>query len=512
MKKVALFLVVLLLASMAFACTPRTVQRFTVEGGRAAFAQLPDATMPGEVARTIGLPAGAEFVSDWGDMGLLVSRTFDEEGVVTRYGVWRDDEYVLPCDYRRIELVGDFYLTRYALLDARRVEVHDREGTLLVGTEDASAGAVAVSEDYFVFYTDSDAQLFDRAGDAYFLDGVLRPSDCVSVCGDYVVTLDATGSSLCIWDGSNILRHRFAADDTRYVYAYVGGRFLVTAISAGSDKTYTYIEHLDGETYYMRQQAWWYDPLTDTTAKADLGYVVLSVRNAYTAGLSQEEVAAMHLNAGYSAVVVAELDDFKVHVSDRYYVMDAEARLAARYPVGINPTAIYFRADRGFVGSSHATSAAALYDIGCNLVWQDKSHAYATMRWQGDRLTASYYEDGLAYYGAFDSEGNVAVPFRYRYMSPYFEGRAAVRDGDAYYVLDAAGNVLSSIAISCPEHWLGYGLYTYSEGGKVGAKNFAGEVIIAPTSQQFTSIGVTADGSTYLLSQQGDTQTVLVLK
>ena len=512
MKRILVLLVVLSLAFAAFACTPHTVQGFTIESGRAAFAQLDDPTLPREVVRSIRLPAGTSFVADWGDMGVLVSQAFGEEGTITRYGVWRDDAYVLPCEYRRLEVVGDFYLTQYHLLDERKVEVFDRTGTLLVGTADTSAGVVAVSSDYFVFYTDTDAQLFDSEGNAYFLDGVLRSGDRVSVCGDYVVTIDATGSSLCIWDGSNILRHRFSADDTRYVMAYVGDRFLVTAISAGTEKNYTYIEEQDGQTYYMRQQAWWYDPVTDVTVKADLDYVVLSVRNAYTPAVSREEVAAMHLRTGYSAVVVAELDERKVHVSDRYYVMDSEARLVVRYPVGINPTAIYYRADRGFVGSSHTASAAALYDLAGNLIWQDKSHTYATMRWQGDRLTASYYEDGVTHHGAFDSEGNVAVPFDYRYMSPYFEGLAVAGDADTYYVLDAAGKVLSTIDVACPEHWLGYGLYTYRQGDYTGVKNFAGQVVVAPTSQTITSIGITVDGSTYLICQEGDTQTVLVLK
>ena len=502
---------VLLLATLAVACTPRTVQRFGVEQGRAAFVQLADPTLPVAVSSTINLPAGATFVSAWGDMGVLITQPVGEGSEISLYGVYRDGAMVLPCQYRKIETMGAFYLAQYRMLDEAKIEIYNRSGTLLIGTEDTSASAYAVGEDHFVLYTADNAQLFDATGEPYFLDGVLQPQDRVAICGDYVLTTDAAGTGVCVWDGSNILRHRFYAADTRYVAAYLGGRFLITAISQGNAKQYTYIEHLDGEDYYMRQQAWWYDPRTDTTTKANLDYVVLSVRNAFTPGLSRDEVAAMHLAEGYSVAVVAELNNAKEHVSDRYYVIDASATPVVRYPVDINPAAIVFRADRGFAGSALAGSAAALYDLACNLVWQDKTHAYATMRWQSGRLTASYYEDGVNHYGAFDSEGNVAVPFEYAYMSPYFGGKCAVRSGDQYYIVDDAGKTLSAISIACPEHWLGFGVYTYREGDLVGLKNLAGDVVVAPL-QQIDAIGADADGHTYILCQQGDTQAVLVLR
>jgi len=511
MKKIAAVMVLLLLALMALACTHSNVQRFNVEAGRMAFVQETEPAVLRGVSRQVVLPEGLEVVADWGDMGVYVAQVIDEDAHAALYGVYRDDKLLLPCTYRKIEAVEGFYLAHYRNLDEQKLEIFDRDGTLLIGSEDTSATVSVVSSEYFALYTTQNAQLFDRRGNAYFGEGIMQPSMTVAACGDYILTVDATTGVYCIWDGSNVLRHRFYDADTRYVVAYVGERFLVAALMPGTEKKYTYIERSDGTDTYMRQKAWWYYPQTDYLEPIDLDYVLLSVRNVNSPGVSAQEAASIRLAAGYSAAVVAELDRDKVHVSDRYYVLDADATTVVRYPVGINPTAIYYRADLGFVGSSSLSGAAALYDLAGNLLWQNKDHAYATMRWQWGRLVASYHENGATLYGAFDSEGNVALRFAYQYMSAFYGDRCVVRDGGVYSVLDGTEKVVTSIAISCPEHWLDYGIYTFAADGKEGVKGFDGAVVVPAEWDAFESIGFSREGKTYLVGRKGNTRTVLEL-
>lgn len=508
MKKTALLLVLVLLLSVAFACTPKSVQSFTVEAGKAAFVQEENAR-PTRVTATVDLPAGKSFVADWGEAGVLVADVMDEETGAALYGVWRDGAYLLPCTFRRVDYAAPYYVAQYRDMESQGIEVYDRTGRMLVGSQDTSARVVVVSDEYFALYTTQNAQLFDAEGEAYFGEGIMQPTESVSACGQYVLTIDTALGSCRVWDGKNVLRRRFYEQDVRYVAAYIDGRFFVTALGKGTQNNYTYIEKTADETVYMRQRAWWYYPETDVLEPTTIDYVLLSVVNACTAGVDATSWRTYGLNEGYSAAVVAELDRDKVHAGERYYVLDKDARPVVRYPVDVNPTAIRFRDDVGFAGSSLVSGAAALYDLACNMLWQKNDRRYATMRWQWGRLVASYREDGRTLYGAFDAEGNVAVDFVYDYMSPYFGDRCAAKTDGRYVLLDGAGTPRTSIEIACPEHWLGYGVYAFRAGASVGVKNFAEETIVAAEWDALTAIGRNADGTLYIVARKGDTQRVL---
>lgn len=511
MKRFFALALVLILAFGLAACHSHGAQSFTVEAGRAAFVQRAEPSALGTVACRTTLPDGYYFEADWGDSGILAYRVLDPDFGTTRYGVLRGGDTVLPFQYTAIERVGDFLVGRYRAEDVVSIEVYDATGHLLVGTDDTSAGVRAVGDDYFVLYTDSKAQMFDGEGKAFFHDGVLLPTDAVSQCGDYFLTAHK-GNAYTIWDGPNVLRRRFEAADTRYLVAYVGERFLVTALTAGTADSHTYVEVTDEGTQYFVQQAWWYDPVTDALTPLSLDYVLLAVRNPYTPGLSAAAIESLSLQAGYSAFVVAELNTYGVHTADRYYVADANAALWVRYPTGINADAIYYRSDLGCVGSAADGGTALLYDLAGNLVWQNSEHAYATMRWQSGRFVASYHRDGVTRYGAFDSAGKVAVPFQYDYLSPYVDGRAVARVGSQYYTVDATGRQLGTVSIACPEHWLGFGLYTYIQGGKVGVKNLTGAVVEPAQWDAIDGVGINDEGRTYVVGTSGTTQTLLVLQ
>jgi len=508
MRKIAALVLLLSIAVFAIACSPHGTVAFGVEAGKAAIAEAPEPTLPTCVQRQYDLSAGLRLAAEWGEMGALVGRTV---GDTTLYGVVKDGVEVLPARYVQLGYTGAFYVGRYYADDSLLVEVYDAAGTLLVGVDDSSARVGAVGKDYFMLYTDQNAQLFDKTGTAVFREGILTPADAVSVCGDYFLSANAASGSFAIWDGPNIVRRRFAAPDVRYSVAYMGGRFLITALSVATADDYTYIE-TDNGTRFMRQEAWWYDADLDRLTSVQLDYVLLSVYNEYTPALSPDEWQAMHLREGYSVAVVAECNAYGVHDGDRYYAMDGNAALQMRYPQNIPASAILYRAERGFVGSAAAGGAAALYDYAGNLVWQDKAHTYATMSWQSGRLVASFVQDGVAYYGAFDSEGQVAVDFVYRYMSPYREGRCVALDASGYVVLSGAGEVLARIDPVSPEYWHNFGIYAYRDGGKIGLKNWKGDIVAPAVWESMTAVGYNAEGNVYAVAQEGETQTILVLQ
>lgn len=518
MKRFLLCLLILCVMMCAVACGPQGVRvgPFSVQAGEAAWQQVPDPTMPTAELKRVTLPEGLHFVADWGDLGIEVYTTQDDGTVL--FGLWRDGQMVLPCRYVAMRRNGQYIFTQFYGPDEVYMDVRDREGEVIAGTTDSTAGLYALG-DYFVLYTDSAAQMFDSQGNACFADGVLSAGDAVSVCGDYVLTANTAMGMYSVWQlyasqrgVMAFLRHRFYDETLRYQVAYVGNRFLVTAIGEGTAQDYTYIEVQEGVAHYMRQQAWWYDATRDTLAPARLDYVLLSVKNKYTPGIGEAEVRAMHLNEGYSVAVVAECNDYKVHEGERYYAINGDANLWVRYPAGINPTAIFFRDGVGFVGSAAGGSAAVLYDMAGNLLWQRRDYAYATMTWQGGRMVCSRIEDGVLRYGALDEAGNVVIDYVYDYMSPFFDGKCVARREGQYYLLNGAGAMVEIVSLAGNEQWLAYGLYAFERDGKMGVRNLAGQELLDARFGAIEAVGMDEDGHPYVVAvaeEGGRTQIVL---
>ena len=514
MKKCIVLL--LCLVCVLTACSPRGVQPFSVEAGQAVWQQVAEPAVAARVAQRIPLPEGYAMVADWGDWGLMIARVVSSDGTEL-YGVWRDGREVLPCRYTRLAVDGAYALGQFYDEEGMWWEVYNRDGACVVGTTMDNARLRTVSDRYFVLYTDEGAQMFDEGGNACFADGVLAADEGMAVCGDYLLSYSTTKHAACVWQlytsarGSTaFLRRRFEGDG-RYTAVYMGGRFLVTRLSTGTATDYTYLDVVNGQSYYVRQEAWWYDAEQDRLTPTRLDYVLLATRSAYTPGITSAEVQALHLREGYTVVTVAALNDYGLHQSERYYVVDASATRMARYAEGVTPTSIWYRGDRGFVGSSLADGVAAMYDWQGNLLWQDKRHNYATMQWQWGRFVASYMQDGVAVYGAFDADGRVAVPFAYQYLSPYVEGYAVARLDGGYYRVDAEGVLLAEVAPACPDYWMGYGVYAFREGDKVGLCNLRGDVLEPAAWQQAVAVGTGANGRTYVVMASDGCQTVLIL-
>lgn len=513
MRSRSTWCVILVLALLLLALTAcNTIQPFSTQMGKQAWVQQRVPVSLGSVESTVVLPVGYNFVSDWGDMGLCLSR--DNDGYAM-YGVWAKTGWILPCKYVEIVRSGSYYMAVYYQDNFVKHEVFDRSGQMIVGTVE-SGQLQALGEDFFVLYGKKQAQVFGRDGTAYFSDNLFGLSHSFAWCDGYLISYNTTDYSCCLWQLEKdvkgnpmpILLHAFQEKGHRYTPIYTNGRFLVTSLCEGTPEHYTYFEILDGVSYYVWQDAWWFDPSDGSLSWVDLGYVVLGARSRYTVGLRPEDRETVSLADGYTAVSVAVLNEYKLNEYSRYYVMDEKGKLVLTYPKNLNPSALRYREDVGYITANW--TAAALYGLDGNMLWQNKVHDYTSMRWQSDRLVACYVDVQGSRYGAFDIDGNIVVPFDYDYLAPFVDGVSIARKGDRYYRI--AGDSLEEVEdLACEDYWLAYGCYVVADGNKYALKNLRGDQI-ATGYDALVTIGTDAQGRVYVLGAQGPDDLLIKLQ
>ena len=513
-RTIALLCLVALVVASLGGCAS-TVTPFSRAMGRAVWVQQSTPTLWQGGGDSVVLPDGYVFVADWGRHGYMLARP--QEGY-TLYGVWRDGAWVLPCSHIALTRAGNFYMGAYYRDEALQYDVYNAQGTIIAGTK-SDATLYPLDDTHFVLYSAGKAQVADDQGKPYFINNLFTTADSFAMCGDYLLSYRASDFSCRVWqlaldargEGMAMLLHTFAAPDTRYTAVYCGGRFLVTALSAATADDYTYMDLVDGNTQYLRQQAWWYDPNMDELTKANLDFVLLGVRGTYAPGAAEADKQAIALAEGYTAVSVAVTNSQRLRESTRTYVMDKEGHLVLAYPADINPTALAYREDVGYLSAKQ--TAACLYGLDGNLLWQDARYAYTAMVWQNERLVAAYSDQSGTYYGAFDVVGDVVVPFQYEYVAPFVQGVSMAKRADGYVRLNHNGVETQVVTdIACEAYWLGYGCYVYASKGLYGLKNLGGDVVLDADWQSLDLVGRNSDGQTYVVGRKGNALVQQVLQ
>ena len=486
------------------ACTPKATP-FSREMGRTIWVQTEAPTLLRQGGATIELPSGFNFAGDWAHMGFLLS---EKQQGTTLYGVWREGGWVLPCRFITLTRAGNFFMGAYYYKEELLYEVYNRLGTMVVGTK-SDATLYPLDDTRFVLFAKGQAQVFDEEGRTYFADNLLTTYDSFAMCDDYLLSYRSTDFSCRIWQlcldaerhGMALLLHNFAEEGTRYSAVYCQGRFLITALTE-TQTDYTYMDFVDGQTYFVRQQAWWYYPETGELSPVRLDFVLLGMRGKYAPGASETDKKAIGLAEGYTAVAVAVINRQGLRESTRYYVMNDKAQTVWAYPADINPNAVSYSNDVGFVSAQ--LTPARLYGLDGNMMWQAADHDYTGMVWQDERLVAAYSDNQGTHYGAFDVDGKITVPFRYEYVAPFVQGVSMAKRADGYVRLNHTGvETMSVTDIACEAYWLAYGCYVFERQGLYGVKNINGDVVLQAEWQAFDRVGRTDEG-VYVVGRKGD--------
>ncbi|HKL73787.1 MAG TPA: hypothetical protein VJ903_02730 [Clostridia bacterium] len=111
------------------------------------------------------------------------------------------------------------------------------------------------------------------------------------------------------------------------------------------------------------------------------------------------------------------------------------------------------------------------------------------------------FADNTAYFGAVDAKsGKMVLPFKYNELTPFY-GSSAIglvlfENTKAYFKIDNQGNeTLLDDVINVKQ-----GIYVYQYGGKLGVKNYSGEILLAASYDKLEVYDVFTSGDRFQTS------------
>jgi len=132
-------------------------------------------------------------------------------------------------------------------------------------------------------------------------------------------------------------------------------------------------------------------------------------------------------------------------------------------------------------GQNNGVKKFALIDIQGNLLLPPETYDLLNTAWK-DGLSLARKPLGL--YGYLNTKGEMAIPAQYLYAQAFHQGAALVRtQAKQYQVIDTQGQVLAELPDKKGRDYISYvgeGLVTFKEKGKVGLLNLKGKVVLKP--------------------------------
>ncbi|MBQ2700630.1 MAG: WG repeat-containing protein, partial [Clostridia bacterium] len=140
-----------------------------------------------------------------------------------------------------------------------------------------------------------------------------------------------------------------------------------------------------------------------------------------------------------------------------------------------------------------------LMDIHGNLILPVETFDTLVMAKSGEDWVSPNWQDGLCLvktaegpYGYVNARGEMAIPAQYLYAQAFHQGAALVRtQGKKYQVIDTQGKVLCELPDKKGRDYIAYvgeGLISYKEKGKVGLLNLKGKVVLKPKYESSISL------------------------
>lgn len=476
-KRLAIILILLLLGTACLAaCRPAATTDNAI-----GWVQDAQPVLPTKAERVFTLPDGTRPVSSCADCWVVQDVETELFGIMDSAAQW-----TMPCQYRSMAVDEGFVLAQSRVDEEQAYTVATASGQVLAHYTD-SVTIRAIGRDLCAVYTDRYAQVFDRNGTSYFINGALSPNLYFAACDDYLLGHDSATGAYYIWElyrqngkGSAFLAAAYEQEDALYQVAYLGNsRFwIITSMPVSQASQQTYAQMIDGTLYRVRQQSEILDFTRSTEPTvAAINYVVLDIVNAYTPHLSLSARQSLPYQTNRTAVAIATLQTDGT-VSSTCYALIANESLArtAAFPAGIGATGIRYSLDLGFVGAQHSDYSVALYRTDGSLAWQHRDAQYQAMSWQNGMYVCAKLSNTTPVYGAYDAEGRVAVPFIYDYLSPFIEGYAIAKQNGVYYRLH--GTATTPLSITSGDWFLPYGCYTAAAADKQTLYNLQGAPLI----------------------------------
>ncbi len=510
---------VLALVIVLSGCTPepvveKFVERFTVAAGRDAIKQTADATLPTQ-AEEIIIPSGYYPVEILSGGIIKISDVAEEGGNV---GLCSSNGAVLvPAEYAAIVQSGPFFMAYQTGDNGRTYFFFYRNGSSIpITIDDEEVVMYALSDKFFVVKNTVDSQVFDKDGKAYFAT-MLSASTDYTVGDNYIIACNSKTNLNSIYDTSDgYARHikSYFGDYERNLYYNLiyqgGGKFLAIANYIAGTSNYSYRVSTEKGDVCYGQRLYSYNAETDESADINADFHILSITNRYSQGLTYEEKAAFSLQDGYNSVWVAETDEDKYLSASVAYVMNSDCILTVRFQESLSAELLTYKGGLGFSGNALADYSAGLFGLDGKAVWSVQG-SYQYQNYNNGYLVAGRVQDGVTRYGAFDSDGNVAIPFDYEFLSSFAEGYAVGKTAENWVIVDKDGNTVVIDGFEGKLTALFAYTYSFTAGGKVGVRSYAGEELIGAEYAAVINYGY-SDGVVYYILSDGAAYHLFALK
>lgn len=522
MKKTSVLALILIVCCLFCSCKTADkteLERYTVEIGRKVFVQ--DEQTELSTVTDFTMPDGYRFLEPLDEQTYIVYKKLDEtkeDEANNRYGLMGSDGKILiECKYESISYSGKFIHGEYYSEDATLIsEVFYADGVKLMST-DTIIELYALDDEFCILYYDGTSQLFDKNGTTYFRANSQMSADVYySICDGYLFGYDSNRGDWYIWQifknvdseepyGFVVLKQLFASENSVYTVAYTGNYSFLVVETINNENDYDYFEEINGTTYYIKQNTYFYNVLTDERKDYKSEYPILSITNKYSPSLNINKKRSLNLNDGYSQVNAGIISDDGERTGFRFFVINDKGEFVIRYPQSVTATAVRFIDGYGFAGGAGVGSSAGLYYMNCEPVWRkaDKEY-YAQSFSSGVYVASCSTADGLRY-GAFDTDGNVKIEFEYAYISPFSNGYAVARTTDGTYsIIDADGKIVENISgFYSLSTATSYGVYAFVSGESYGLKAFDGNTLISAEYDSFAYFGKVDDKIIVVCTKSG---------
>ncbi len=482
------------------------LDRFNVEAGRAAFIQAEEGLLP-TLAVKIEVPEETMPYSPHLDTGVLIvsadSDEVDEDfNPIPAYGIADlSGNLLAECIYDRVAVSGNFLMAELegsaGTGESLSYDFYYKDGTKLFNTENVINGFAAISEDYFVLYTEEASEVFYKDGNAIFgTNRQLSSEYCYSVCGEYLFAHEPESAIFFIFrifQGSPILVNSFVSGSTKlYSVGYLGnGNFIVAATDVEDGSDYDYWTYIDSSRYNYSQTVKIYNPNSGEKA-FETDVIIAGVINKYTPSIIYTERKNYNLEEGYSALLTIKVNGEKQSTGSECYVVNGEGLTVLRMPEGLTPFMLTYKYDSGFAGNALSGYAAALFDLSGAALWTKNDVEYYAQSYGYGRYVLAKTVSGVLCYGMLDGNGNTIIDFNLDFLSG-FSGEYAIAELDgSYYRVNRSGE-LSAVIDDIREDnlQLSFNCYVYTESGKIGLKNFCGDILVAADYDDVEYLGVT---------------------
>jgi len=486
-------------------CSDKEEHRyFDIATGEKVFCSFTDFGMPTS-ATLLSISEGYYPVSMTAGGYILVNTEMDGSGY---YGLLDNSgTLIIEPEYTAIDMSGNFILAKKEGNEEFTYDFFYKDGSVIpITIDDTDLSIYAVSDKLFAVCNSEDSQVFDKSGNAYFLD-MLSSNTLYTEDNDLLLAYNNLTNQYLIYDISDGYAHFLKGYHSSssmglfYNVSYLGeGVFLAVLNYTTTEKDGLYkVDSGTGSIWY-NQSLYLYNGRTQKESSIKRDFHIISVTNRYSPNLEYSVRQNYSLNGGYSSIWVANINSQKYISGYTPYVINKDCQLVLKIEGGIAADNISFVGDKGYTANA-VGDALVVYSLDGSIKWRNSQQVFISTFYNNGYIIASINDEKSTKYGVFDIEGGQCLDFTFDFITRFTDGYALGYKDNNWYYLDTLGNQsliqdIYTTAIAKNQFYT----FVFRRDDGLGVKNYKGEELISPDYNKVVYNGYSGKEVYYILS------------